>query len=423
MGDVTSAITVSRPTFDASGVRLGITGLECHVSVVEHWCPDEDPKCRRDPTSIRHEPATCPANAMPGNFSLHTPWGQVYSSKLVAGQLDVKIDWNSAAVDVVDGQALRKRWSVHADDGAVDVDAHLHLTDDEVDALLAAVREATGNDYRDAAAGERAVLTATFSNEPTGNGENHVTVSVTNRGPAPAYRVVAQLKSGAPGLQGLRISFGRIDTSETKKRAKDITTPGDVDEPLSLEVTASNAAPTAVSDRIQLKAKRVSKAPPPRPAAPPASPELSCSAPPGPVTAGQRVRIACEASNPGDGTVKGATYAVSGVDTAPVPVLGPTDLPPHTLPIKFDVDVAVPAGAAPGPLRIGIAATAQGASPAEQEVTVDVFELHKLCKPGELTIEDYRRKQRLLDREWAAGEITKEKRNDYLAELWTCVRH
>jgi hypothetical protein len=130
----------------------------------------------------------------------------------------------------------------------------------------------------------------------------------------------------------------------------------------------------------------------------------------------------CEASNPRDGAVKGATYTVSGVNTVPVPVPGPADLAPHTPPIKFDVDVALPAGAAPGPLRIGITAKGQGASPVEQDVAVNVAGPHKLCKPGELTVEDYRRKHKLLDEERTAGEITQEAFNDYLAELWSCVR-
>jgi hypothetical protein len=119
--------------------------------------------------------------------------------------------------------------------------------------------------------------------------------------------------------------------------------------------------------------------------------------------------------------VTGARYAVSVVGAAPVPVPGPAALAPHAPPTRFDIDVGVPADAPPGPLRVGITATGQGAAPVEQEVAVNLVE-HALCRPNELTVEDYRRKHKLLDEELTAGQITREQLNDYLAELWSCVR-
>ena len=58
----------------------------------------------------------------------------------------------------------------------------------------------------------------------------------------------------------------------------------------------------------------------------------------------------------------------------------------------------------------------------QQDLSVTVVEPHKLCKPGDLTIEDYRRKHKLLEEDRAAGNLTKEEFNDLLAELWSCVR-
>lgn len=420
-GSVQSAVGVSRPSFDASGMQLKISEPLCHVTVVEHWCPETDPKCRPDPTVTTDEPAACPQDVSPGKFSLHTPWGQVYAGAAVDGVLGVKIDWKAAPVDIVGGVALHTGWSVHSDDGAASVDAQLALTDEEVKALLDVVRGATGNDYSDPPAGERASIGVVVSSEPIAGDENHVVVSVINHGRTPAYRVVARFKSSTPSLQGVALPFGRVEPGETKKRAKDIPTPRDGEAHVDVEATSSNATPALAPHGINLKLRRVSpSAPPPPP--PPSPPQLSCSAPATQATPGQRLRVPCEASNPGDQPVTGVTYKVAIASAGPAPAAGPTDLPPHAAPIKFDVDVTLPSDASPGGLQVTVTANAPDGPPVEQGISINVVAPHKLCNPGELTIEDYRRKHKLLEEDRAAGNLTKEEFNDYLAELWTCVR-
>lgn len=418
-GSVQSTIEVSRPVFDTSGLRLNISGLSCHVTVVEHWCPGNDPQCRPDPLVTKDEPAECPQTVTPEKFSLHTPWGQVYPSAAVAGVLGIKIDWKAATVDSVDGAALHTGWSVHSDDGAVSVDARLALTDAEVKALLDVIREATGNDYSDAPAGERASIGVAVSSAPIAGDENHVVVSVTNHGKAPAYRVVAQFKSSPPVLQGIKLPFGRIEPGETKKRVKDIPTPRDGEVQVDVEAMSSNATSAVAPHGIRLKSKHVSAAPPPPP---PAPPQLSCSAPANQATAGKRLRIPCEASNPGDQPVKGVTYKVAIANDQPTSASGPADLAPHTAPSKFDVDVTLPSDAMPGALQVTVTANVPDTPPVQQDISVNVVEPHKLCKPGELTIKDYHRKHELLEEDWKAGNITREEFNDYLVELWSCVR-
>ncbi|TMQ28509.1 MAG: hypothetical protein E6J90_00460, partial [Deltaproteobacteria bacterium] len=130
------------------------------------------------------------------------------------------------------------------------------LTDDELDALLVAIWHVTGNDYSEARAGERAVLTVEVSNEPGADDENHVVVSVTNRGTSPAYKVVAHLKSKVKRLEGIKLSFGRIDRAETKRKTKTLGMAGETDEPnptVVVEVTSSNAPPASASNTIRLK--------------------------------------------------------------------------------------------------------------------------------------------------------------------------
>jgi hypothetical protein len=73
-------------------------------------------------------------------------------------------------------------------------------------------------------------------------------------------------------------------------------------------------------------------------------------------------------------------------------------------------------------LPVTVTASAPGGTPVEQGLSIDVVAPHKLCNPGELTVDDYRRKHKLLDEDRAAGNITKEEFNDLLAELWSCVR-
>jgi hypothetical protein len=418
-GSVLSAVEVSPQVFDASGLRLNLSQPSCHVTVVEHWCPAAEPQCRPDPTITKDEPAECPQTAVPGKFSLHTPWGQVYPGAAVAGVLRVQIDWKAASVDTVSGVALHTGWSVHSDDGAMNVDAKLSLTDAEVRALLAAVRGATGNDYSDAPAGERASIGVVISSAPIDGDQDHVVVSVTNRGPAPAYRVVAQFKSGTPALQGIKLPFGRIDPGETKQRARDLPTPQDAAVRVDVVATSSNATLAVAPQGIRLKPKRVSAAPPPPP---PPPPQLSCSAPAGQVTPGKRLRVPCEASNPGDQPVKGVTYRVAIANDEPTSASGPTDLAPHIAPSKFDVDVTMPSHVTPGVVQVTVTASAPDRPPVQQDISVNVVEPHRLCKPGELTIEDYRRKHKLLEEDRAAGHLTKEEFNDLLAELWSCVR-
>jgi len=82
----------------------------------------------------------------------------------------------------------------------------------------------------------------------------------------------------------------------------------------------------------------------------------------------------------------------------------------------------LPSNVAPGVVHVTVTANAPERPSVQQDIAVNVVEPHRLCKPGELTIEDYRRKHKLLEEDRSAGNLTKEEFNDLLAELWTCVR-
>jgi len=391
--------------------------VACHVPVAEHWCPLSRPQCASVPIVIKDESVACRDDIAPGKFSLRTPWQQIYPGTFAEGVLDIKIDWSSADIDSLDLSTLRRDWVVHSDDGAIDVDARMALTDDELDALLVAIWHVTGNDYSEARAGERAVLTVEVSNEPGADDENHVVVSVTNRGTSPAYKVVAHLKSKVKRLEGIKLSFGRIDRAETKRKTKTLGMAGETDEPnptVVVEVTSSNAPPASASNTIRLKSKHARVVPP----------ELSCSSPDKQVAPGQRIHIECEESNPGDAPIRGGLCQLAVSKVIPGSTECPADLPPHEK-RKFELDPAVPADAKPGPLTVTLTMTAPGLPPAQQEIVIEVVELiepPKLCKQSELTIEDFRKKQQRLRELVTAGRITQPESNDYLAEWWSCVR-
>ncbi len=233
--------------------------------------------------------------------------------------------------------------------------------------------------------------------------------------------MVAQLKSRTLPRQGIRLPFGRIDPGATKQRATDIPTPQDAEAQIDVEAVSANATRAQAPQGIRLKPRRVSAAAPPPP--PPPPPQLSCSAPASQVAAGKRLRVPCEASNPGDRPVKGVTYQVAIASGAPTSASGPADLAPHAAPSKFDLDVTLPSSLSPGVVQVTVTASALDRPPVQQDISVTVVEPHKLCKPGELTREDYHRKHKLLDEDHRAGTLTKEEFNDVLAELWGCVRN
>src|SRR5512140_140959 len=63
-GPVFAKTSVRKPVFDATGLRLHVT-VECQYATSEH-----------KPTT--YTPTECPAQPIPGDVSLRTPWGQMY---------------------------------------------------------------------------------------------------------------------------------------------------------------------------------------------------------------------------------------------------------------------------------------------------------------------------------------------------------
>lgn len=409
----TATLGVSRPRFDAAGLRATVTGLVCTTRVEEHWCPQSEPECLPKPIVVREEATDCPGDSPPERFVLRTPWQIAYTGTFHQGALAVMIDWRTVDIDSLPTVKLRTDWAVHADAGASSVEGRWTLSDDELGALLAAIRQVTGNDYTEAPAGEPAAVAVAVSSESRNASTRRVFVSVTGKGPKPAYRVRANAKPVAGQLSGGNASFGRIDPGETKKREIDlaVVSNGQV-APLDVEVTSSNAPAVAASEPVAQKSKPYK----------PVALHLSCAPPSREVIAGYPARIVCEVDNPGPTPTSSVTYKVAVGAAAPVLAPGPAELAPNASRSKFGIDVAVPRNTAPAPLKVVVMVDAPDSLPARQEVLVSVVAPPKVCHPGEGQ-ETLTAKKQAVENRWKTGGMSKQKRNDMVVELWQCGLH
>jgi hypothetical protein len=412
-GAVAVTSEVGRPGFEVSGMQVNVA-MACRAPVEERWCPTSEPHCQAAPVVATTESVACPKDVALGTLSLHTPWGQTYVGILVDDVFHVDINWRDVKGDLLADPnlaALRSNWLVQATDGKPRINYRMDLLDNELRDLLAVIAKATGRDYREAPAGERAQLTVSVTSQPVANQRVHVVVMVTNRGPSSAYRVVAQL-GGVPGLKPTKLPLGRIEVGGTEKTGAEVPLAGASnasDPQLTVDVTASNAP--AVSAKHGLPVKPKSDLLPP---------QLACSSSATQAAPGQQIPIECLLDNPNDGPLRGVTYRISTGPTDPTPPVQVGRIEPHEQ-HKLAGEVTVPAGAtSDAPLMVAV--TIGDPVIAQQEISIPIVQPHKLCNQGQLTVADYERKRKRLDEERIAGRISQAKFNDYLAELWSCVR-
>jgi len=404
--------SVGRPVFDASGLRLDIT-TTCKVAVVEHWCPLTNPRCRANPEMHKFESATCPKDVEVNEVSVRAPWGQVYPATVASGVLAVPIDWKSVNVDPFDEQAssvLRAAWVAHSEDGLVD--ASVEPTEGETRALRELLGVSIEGELASGTAGERTELVAAFATQVDADGGNRVSLAVTNKGPAPAYKVMAQLRSSSTALHGIQLSFGRIDKGETKTRTKDIDVgEGDERNPTVVAaVTAVNASPTSAKSRIRLATAK-----------PRVELQLACSLIDREPAPGQRVRVHCEAINAGERGVRGVSYQLAIDESASITVPGPAVLGAHAR-TKFELLPTLPSSAKLGSsLQITITMSAPDMVPVAQRVAVEVVAFHGMCKQGKLTRDEYRKKRKRLESALAAGALSQDEFDKYDSELVSCI--
>jgi hypothetical protein len=440
-GPVFAHTSVKQPVFDVTGLRLSVA-VECQRTV-RHWYL----------WATSPVPAECPKQLMAGDISLRTPWGQVYRGTValeaavpivqqrsnpvehgvdsgvyqptqpppplrhsIAGVLALKIDWKTSGVDPLrlpDTAKFQGGWAVFSKDGQVN--ASLTLSHDEIRSMLAAIGQALGGDDAVGRADEHATLTAKLSNETDAGGANRIMLSVTNQGPDPAYKVVAQLRSSSTAIHGAQLSFGRINRGETKNRIAQLSGISDADElnpTVVAAVTSSNAPPATTSSRLRLTAAK-------HPHLVPL--QLSCAPVDKELMLGQRLRIQCESTNPGEILVRGVSLQVAVGTAAVTPAAGPMEVAPHGH-VKFEFTPTLPANVKTGSsVPITITMTAPDATPVQQQIAVRIIEAPGVCKQGKLTRDVYRIKRKRLQDALASGALTQGEFDNYDAEMVGCL--
>lgn len=439
-GPVFAKTFVKQPVFDAAGLRL-------HVNV----------ECQRTAstgTASSYTPAECPKPPIPGDISLRTPWGRMYRGSVsfelavrhvpesgsvehgvtgsiarptppaqpghtVTGVLAVQIDWKASGVDplgVLDAAKLGNGWLVFSKDGLVNVP--LTLSNDEIRSMLTVISAASGGSAAGDDAGradEHAALTAKLSNDSDPSGANRIILSITNEGPDPAYKVVAQLRSSATAIHGIQFDFGHINRGETKNRFSPISITSDTDDlnPMVFAtVTSSNAPSATTSSRLRLTSV---KRPRPVPL------QLACSSLDTDPVPGQRLRVQCESTNPGDGPVRGVSFQVAVGKAAAAPAVGPAEFAAHAH-VKFELNPTLPASVPAGTsVPITITMNEPDAVPVQQQISIKVIESHGVCKQGKLTRDGYRSKRKKLQDMLTAKTLTQDEFDKYDAEMVSCL--
>ncbi|HWU90902.1 MAG TPA: hypothetical protein VN253_26735 [Kofleriaceae bacterium] len=406
-----------------SGYRISVIA-RCQAQVVNIWCEplaERRTSCKKPPTVTRAE-LDCPKELEFRNVlvSLRAPWGAIYSATSdERSTVDIAIDWAKSGIDPLsDGAAtqLSSSWLVTTREG---LSLELRVTPQDVEAMRTAIGEATDTQYAAGAIGERAVLKAELvESEPmTIGGAGTIGVSITNSGPQPAYRVIAKLKSGVEALDGIQLSFGRIDPGKTKVRTRRIPLPPALDDraPIVLaNISYANGEELSVKRRFNIGAEVAG-------AVQQQGLGLNCKSVSSEVSPGERVRVQCELRNKSRAPASELKVVVA-VGGALKPNLAPKKLAAgEAVTLEFVGDV--PGGAKQGadlPVRVTVSGV--DVPPVTQSLAIRVASLAVKCKIEKLTREQYRAKRKRLQAAFDAGALTQKELDKYDAELVSCLQ-
>lgn len=418
---------VKATTVDASigprGYRISVAA-RCQAQVVNIWCEplaERRTSCNTPPTVTKAEVA-CPKELEFRNVlvSLRAPWGAVYSATSdERGVVDMPVDWAKSGIDpLAEGAAaqLAANWLVTTREG---LSLELKVSSQDVEAMRAAIGEATDTQSAAGTSGERAALKAELvESEPMVMGRaGTIGVSITNSGPQPAYRVIAKLKSGVEALDGIQLSFGRIDPGKTKVRARRIPLPAALDDraPIVLaNVSYANGEDFSVKRRFTIGAEQAG-----------VEQQLGlgvdCKPAAGEISPGERVRIQCELRNKSKSPANELRVVVA-VGGAPTPNLGPKKLAAGES-VTLDFVGVAPVTAKQGTeLPVKVTVTGADVPAVTQSLSVRIASLAVKCKTEKLTREQYRAKRKRLQAAFDAGALTQKELDKYDAELVSCLQ-
>jgi len=407
-------------TVTTSGFRVTLK-VQCQRQVVEVWCPKRAPSTCSTPSTTRNEDTNCPHTlAFRGvKFSLRTPWGRVYgaTSDPNAGML-FPVDWSGTGIDPLAAGAdekLATGWQVDSDDGR---SIPLELQPDEVERVKRAIDAATDRVDDVGAANEKATLSAELADgAPLVLGATgSIGLAITNKGPQPAYRVMAKLRSSVDALHGHQLSFGRIDPGTTKHKMLAIAIPPKLDERSALvvaEIRYFNGDP------IETKKKLVI-VPEPKRVVLPSGLALDCKLAVSEVAPGERVRIACELRNLGTAPANDLAVMVTVASEASKN-LAPKSLPGTGAERLELIGITSPSEKQGAKLPVTVRATALGVPPVEWAGSVGIASLATTCKVR-LTRDEYKKKRKKLQAALASGALTQGELDKYEADLVSCLQ-
>lgn len=444
-GEVFAKMAAQKPAFGDTGVLLPVA-VNCWLPTIEHWCSPDSPNCRAQPNVTTYRQVACPRSLVPSALSIHAPWGTAYRGEIVlsgndsaqsaaagppdlTGVLHAEIDWKDvdAKPSATNPGKLAKDWSVEAPDGRLK--APLMLSSADVQGVLAKIRKPTpppktaavpapgpaappSEDEQTGQPGEHAELSVSLSNEVDARGTNRIYVAVTNHGPDPAYKVVAQLKSDLEAVNGTRMPFGQLKSGETKRLPKRISEvdPAESDPMVVVELNASNAPPMKTNSRLHLTAGK---------AAPLLPLQLSCATVERNATPGQKIRIRCESNNPNNGAVQVTSVQLALDGGAPVPATGPAEVAPQGR-LMFELTLTIPNNTKAGTLPITIALNTTETAQVQQQIALRISDT-STCPQGKISREIYLAKRKRAMEALGNGSMTQEEFDGYDAALISCL--
>ena len=366
-----------------------------------------------------------PCGAELGELTVTAPWGRALHAPVVNPVAEppyarVPAAWDEAPVDPLDPRTwdqARGDWRISSP--LLPEPVRWSPSSEEVERLVVAIGLAAGIDSRigpatappDLAPGPLQV----GNDELLAGGESVLELTVENRGEGPAYRVVATTRSSLPALQGLQLSFGRIDPGPRLTRRVRVRLAPTVAEPSAMLVVvfgeANGFRPGNVSRRVPIRG--VAEGPRLTLTCGPATGEAQ-------VDAGRVVRLRCVVGNSGGRLARAVTVtaslgAVSFSSATAVDVVPRQDA-------TVELPVQVPVGASlDQELVIRVVAADAGATTRATTEARLVVRRPGLCPTGTIDRATYDAKRRALEEARAAGDLTAEELDRYDAELVGCL--
>jgi hypothetical protein len=407
-------------TVSTSGFRVTVK-TQCRRQVTSVWCPKSALAACSTPPTTHDEEVNCPHTvAFRGvKFSLRTPWGHVYvATSDPNGGVLFPVDWTGTGIDPLAKGAddrLATGWQVYSDDGR---SIPLELQPGDVEQMKRAIGAATDRTDEVGAANEKASLSAELADgAPLVVGATgSIGLAITNKGPQPAYRVMAKLRSSVDALHGHQLAFGRIDPGTTKHKMLAIAIPPKLDERSALvvaEITYFNGDPIETRRKLVI-------APEPKRVAPPRGLALDCKLASPEVAPGERVRITCELRNLGNDPAKDLGITVTVASEASKN-LAPKSLPGAGTEKLELIGLTPPSEQQGAKLPVLVRATALGVPPVEWAGSVGIASLATRCK-ARLTRDEYKTKLKKLQAALASGALTQKELDKYDADLVSCLQ-